>query len=1276
MSVFSDTPSSRTPSPNLPYPRSKISVVNSRVGFKFQGVDELHAGSSASRLSLVRRKHLSHIGALQEDGFDFLPPDVAQALNENLTSPVEVNPRSQLPIPLQPQPRMTWKDRLLASASASTLKIKGISKKLKNKVILLRDVVVPSSFNPPPPPTYHSAATPATPTPFANLPPPTKHEFSSQRIVCIRDLGLALDEEDAEKSGRLFAKEDEDGADAASRLMSPAWPHRKHLSTLPEESDGLTSHLSDEEDDAPQPDVYVQAVLMPVENLGRPVRGGGMPSPIRNQNSPARSRVSPPWMHQSLHDASTSTLRLGGHQQTRDRPLTGSSAGDVKTPLHAAISPTSSILRFDGFRLSGEDPGLLSPYHESRRRQSVLSFLSSTASSYGTNARRRASSLIMLPVDNHHSSHRSSRVSSGRGRSSTFSAAAERDKENHGGYPSATFGKNGRTKQHQVTEQYDEDTEESDDDDEGEEQEYYVFEADPRDLDPTSPVKEGPDGKRESVLVLLPVPNTEAEAQQQGWPDLKSRWSHSDLGSGVGGGSQQEVVSNPFLTPLPSGGLGGVSLPPSSTYDPSVRDSRYSRGSRRGWDRDSYGGTNTNTGRGAGMGGRLESAWEEEEEEGEGAIEPYLSEQDQGPPTPSATNPFLTPAPSGFGKPLPNIPTPSENPSTWSLGSYKTAPTIPSRNQSTTHVVPPPMNRNQSSGLIPTIPSTSWNPSFTHIPTIPGASRNNSTTQIPTTTPRSRASSGAQVPQISQTLGQPPPPYNRHGTQVQMPGAFGSKSRSRVHVPQTIEEPEPEELDEIDIDADEETDEEVDERLLAEIDVSDQEEVLPRSVGPKNSRQGLASRPGFVALPVPIPSSKASFSKENGLSGAQKRSREPVSETRQRTQSKPLPPSRPESTQSPPPPAPVSVPAQVHGAPKPSKPYSSRHILSMREFDQLEAEKAAQQPGQQDRRSPNSQQRPRQVPRPLSPLNSDIVPAPVPSPSFPPAPLAPPKVKTPKPRPVRKNSVSSTGSSRSRRGAAARKRSGSQPKPIIVVDEEGRMTEVVDEDEEGQLPSASATITRRNRSQSIPNPTSPLTPTRPHSSSTFGAPTSPVRTRTKTKARIPIPQALLEGETLVDIPSPRTRAASNPTNIVRSGSQKSTKAKDQERATTKAPTRPLPPQPMTNSPRSYPRAEVVTPTPSNGSRKSRAKSSNPSTPKMTYKQGLADDGNGRAQRKEAEEWMKSSGRAFQGQACSIEVQVVDEGDTEFGRKESGGGYVDRSGSQRSKVSDGFPLELG
>ncbi|KAG8919521.1 hypothetical protein FRC00_011231, partial [Tulasnella sp. 408] len=825
-------------------------------------------------------------------------------------------------------------------------------------------------------------------------------------------------------------------------------------------------------------------------------------------------------MHRSLQDASASTLRLGG---ARERPLTGSSAGDVKTPVNAAISPSSSILRFDGFRPGGEESQLLSPYHNAHRRQSILSFLSSTASSYGTNARRRASSLVMLPPENHHASHRGSRASSGRGRSSTFSATAERDKENQGAaYATATFGKNGRTKQHQVTEQYDEDTE-SDDDDEGEEQEYYVFEADPRDLDPTSPVKEGPDGKRESVLVLLPVPNSEAEAQQAGWPDMKSRWSHSDLGSGFGGGDQQEVVSNPFLTPLPSAGLGGRSLPPSSSYDPSVRDSRYSRGSRRGFERDSFV-TNTNTGRGAGMGGRLESAWEEEEE-GEDGLEPYNPDDQDAATT---TNPFLTPAPSGYGKPLPNIPTPSDNPSTWSLGSYKTAPTIQSRNQSSTHVVPPPMNRKGSSGQIPTIPGASRNPSSTHLPTIPGASRNNSTTHIPTTTPRSRASSGAQPPQhpYPQTYPTPPPPYNRHQ----------SRSRSRVHVPQTIEEPEPEELDEIDIDEDyDDFDGELDEGQLAEIDV--EEELLPRSIGGKGSKHSLASRPGFVALPVPIPTSKASFSgreKEKMLSDARKPSKEPVAEARQRTQSRALPPSRPESTQSPPPPAPVPVQAQVHSAPRPSKPYSSRHILSMKEFDQsLEAEKAAQQPPvssqQQEKESPKTQQKARQVPRPLSPLNSDIVPAPVPSPSFAPAPLAPPKSKTPKPRPMRKNSVSSTGSSRSRRAAASRKRSGSQPKPIIVVDEEGRLAEAVGEDEEGQLPNTASTTVRRNRSQS--NPVSPATPTRPHSSSTFGAPTSPVKTRAKTKARIPIPQALLEGEPMVDIQSPRTRVASTPANV-------------------------------------------------------------------------------------------------------------------------------------------------
>lgn len=59
--------------------QSTISVVGHRTGFQFQGVDSLpllpDTDSAASRLSIIRRKHLSHIEALRDDGFDFLPPD-------------------------------------------------------------------------------------------------------------------------------------------------------------------------------------------------------------------------------------------------------------------------------------------------------------------------------------------------------------------------------------------------------------------------------------------------------------------------------------------------------------------------------------------------------------------------------------------------------------------------------------------------------------------------------------------------------------------------------------------------------------------------------------------------------------------------------------------------------------------------------------------------------------------------------------------------------------------------------------------------------------------------------------------------------------------------------------------------------------------------------------------------------------------------------------------------------------------------------------------------
>ncbi|KAG8919796.1 hypothetical protein FRC01_001106 [Tulasnella sp. 417] len=525
---------------------------------------------------------------------------------------------------------------------------------------------------------------------------------------------------------------------------------------------------------------------------------------------------------------------------------------------------------------------------------------------------------------------------------------------------------------------------------------------------------------------------------------------------------------------------------------------------------------------GAGRGRRFESAWEEEKE-GAGVLEPC----DPGDNQESATaNPFLTPSPSSYAKPLPNIPTPSENPSTWSLSSDRTVPTISSRNDST-HV-PPQRSRKGSLGQITTIPSPSRNPSSAS--TIPGASRNHSTTQISTTTPRSTPSSAAQPPQPSypRNYSTTIPPYNRHQ----------SRGRSRVHVPQSIEEPELEESDEIDIDeGDDGFDGELDEEQLAETDVK--EGALPKLVGRRGSKHILASRPGFIAPPVPILTFKPGLSREDKnkrLSGARKPSLEPVTEAQQRTQSRPHTPSRPESAQSPPPPpAPVYVQAQVHGASQPPKPYSSRHILSMEEFYQsLEAEKAAQLPPwstqQQEKGSPKTQpatqqQGLHQVLLPPSPLNSDIVPAPVRSPSFAPTPLAPPKSKTHRLKPSQKTLVSSTGSLRSRQAAAK----GERSRPIIVVDEEGRLLEEVNEDNNGQFPNTAASTVRRNRSQSNPV-------TQPHSSSTFGAPTSPVTTKSKTNPRIPIPQALLlECEPVVDIQNPRTQVASSSANIVRSG---------------------------------------------------------------------------------------------------------------------------------------------
>lgn len=120
--------------------------------------------------------------------------------------------------PMSDLKRPQWRERLLASASASTIKIAGVGKKLRNKVILLRvsrprvsstnptDQIVnskgvftptcikavhthsghgwESQFTPPPPrPETYQSLSPAV----------TKHDSAvSQRIICVKDLNPAL----------------------------------------------------------------------------------------------------------------------------------------------------------------------------------------------------------------------------------------------------------------------------------------------------------------------------------------------------------------------------------------------------------------------------------------------------------------------------------------------------------------------------------------------------------------------------------------------------------------------------------------------------------------------------------------------------------------------------------------------------------------------------------------------------------------------------------------------------------------------------------------------------------------------------------------------------------------------------------------------------------------------------------------------------------------------------------------------------------------------------
>ncbi|KAG9036712.1 hypothetical protein FS837_001608 [Tulasnella sp. UAMH 9824] len=212
MSVLSDTSSSRTPSPpNLPSPRSRISVVNSRVGFKFQDIEELQTWSRHSFGGLFAYSVGSTPSPILMSLDDWSLPCLHQS--RRLDSAHEPHHLCSAFQPAPPGQKWKCTTATLADAPAPTTPVGRGPTKLAHP-----------------------------------LRPPSKHEFSSRRIVCIQDPGPVLDEEATQKSRR--AEEKTTGS--------------KHLSTFLEEPYGLTGQPSAEDDDVSQLDVHIEAILMPL----------------------------------------------------------------------------------------------------------------------------------------------------------------------------------------------------------------------------------------------------------------------------------------------------------------------------------------------------------------------------------------------------------------------------------------------------------------------------------------------------------------------------------------------------------------------------------------------------------------------------------------------------------------------------------------------------------------------------------------------------------------------------------------------------------------------------------------------------------------------------------------------------------------------------------------------------------------------------------------------------------------------------------------------------
>ncbi|KAG8894944.1 hypothetical protein FRB99_000886 [Tulasnella sp. 403] len=514
-------------------PTSTISVIGNHVGFQFHAREKLNIQPQASsRDSQVRLKHLSHLDALQQDGIEWLPSDASAILRGNHATPHLYRP-----------PKMDWKERIFATATASTLRIAGITKKLKNKIILLRDAIIPHCINPPPRPVYRTAGDNG-PTPFATLPPLIKHEVFTQRVIRVSDLWAPYTPED--DSENPFS--DSAQVPEVRGLTSPISRRYQPLSTLPEEEDEVYFD--------PEPDVYVEAFVMPMETLQ------DLPVISRAFGSPSRSRVSPPWMSKPLdHIDSGATLvqppgprvdsfRSSGYDESQRGSGLNQRGSDV---LHRSLSFSGQSGTDDERQAISTAPQRPIPPRPRQPPSRSPSFLSSTFSmtnepnrlsvfsvssvrppgsisdttSYGTNARR--SSILMLPTNE-------------RRRVSSVSSAGKGEK-----WAASGYNGNDQTK---LVEAFEGDDDDDDDEDEdGEEEAYYVFEANIAD-----PEIQETGARQQSMLILMPIPSelhNEADAEDY----FKSRWSST-------------LDENEIPLFSPSSSMASIPPPPPPKTDP------------------------------------------------------------------------------------------------------------------------------------------------------------------------------------------------------------------------------------------------------------------------------------------------------------------------------------------------------------------------------------------------------------------------------------------------------------------------------------------------------------------------------------------------------------------------------------------------------------------------------------------------------------------------------------------------------------------------------------